>query len=59
MKTILITGIGGMTPRSIARFIKKRYPNYKIIGIDANPKALGFYMQGLIDKGYVAPRMDE
>lgn len=58
MKTILITGIGGMTPRSIARFIKKRYPNYKIIGIDANPKALGFYMQGLIDKGYVAPRMD-
>lgn len=51
MKTILITGIGGMTPRSIARFIKKRYPNYKIIGIDANPKALGFYMQGLIDKG--------
>ena len=44
MKTILITGIGGMTPRSIARFIKKRYPNYKIIGIDANPKALGFML---------------
>lgn len=58
MKTILITGIGGLTPRSIARFIKKAHPDYKIVGIDANPKGLGFYLKGIIDQGYVAPRVD-
>jgi hypothetical protein len=55
---VLITGIGGLTPRSIAKIIKNNFPQHRIIGIDANPKALGFYMLGLIDKGFVAPRMD-
>lgn len=59
MKTILITGIGGMTPRSIARFIKKHYSAYRIIGVDVNPKALGFYMRDLIDEGYVAPCVND
>ena len=29
MKTILITGIGGLTPRSIATIIRKKHPDYK------------------------------
>lgn len=58
MKTILVTGIGGPTPRSIAKAIKNLGYNYRIIGIDANPKALGFYIPNLIDKGYLAPKMD-
>lgn len=56
---ILITGIGGPTPRSIARAVRAAFPSYKIIGIDANPKALGFFMPGLIDKAYHAPKVME
>jgi len=52
---ILITGIGGPTPRSIAKTLKKFFPDYKIIGIDSNPKAIGFYIPELIDKKYIAP----
>lgn len=56
--TILITGIGGPTPRSIAKTIRKTKPEYRLIGVDANPKALGFFMPGLVDAAYLAPRMD-
>lgn len=59
MKTILITGIGGPTPRSIASHIRKTYPEYKLIGIDTNPKAFGFFMPGLLDNHFVAPRADD
>ncbi len=59
MNRILITGIGGPTPRSIAKTIRKDNPDYAIIGIDANPKALGFFMPGLIDTYYVAPRVSD
>jgi carbamoyl-phosphate synthase large subunit len=59
MKTVLISGIGGPTPRSIATTIRKNNSDFRIIGIDANPKALGFYMPGLVDKFYVAPRINE
>lgn len=58
MKTILITGIGGLTPRSIAKTIRNNHPNYKIIGIDVNARALGFYIKGLVDDHYVCPRCD-
>ena len=58
-KTILITGIGGPTPRSIARAIRVAFPDYKIIGIDANPKALGFFMPGLIDIAFRTPKVSE
>jgi carbamoylphosphate synthase large subunit len=58
-KTILITGIGGPTPRSIAKAIRAAFPEYKLIGIDANPKALGFFMPGLVDKYYLAPKVTE
>lgn len=56
MKTILITGIGGLTPRSIAKHIRKNHPDYKIVGIDVNKKALGFFIKGMVDKHYVCPR---
>lgn len=57
MTTILITGIGGPTPRSIAKTIRNKYPDARLIGIDANPKALGFFMDGLVDKSCIAPRV--
>lgn len=56
MKTILITGIGGLTPRSITSIIRKNHPNYKIIGCDIDKKAMGFFMKGLLDKYFVCPR---
>lgn len=58
MKKILITGIGGPTPRSIARTLKNNHSDYKIVGVDANPKALGFFIPGLVDSYYVVPRMN-
>lgn len=56
MRTILVTGIGGLTPRSITRIIRENHPDYKVIGIDVNNKALGFFMKGLVDEYYVCPR---
>lgn len=58
MKNILITGIGGPTPRSIAKVIKSKYPNAKIIGVDVNVKALGFYINDLVDVSLIIPRAD-
>lgn len=56
MKTILITGIGGLTPISIARIIREKHPTYRLIGCDINKKAIGFYIEGLLDEYYVAPK---
>ena len=56
MKTILITGIGGLTPRSIAKTIRKSHPDYKLIGCDIEKKSMGFFMEGLLDECYVCPR---
>lgn len=58
MSNLLITGIGGLTPRSIAKSVKKVYPQIKIIGIDMNPKAIGFYMDKLVDRYFVCPGVD-
>lgn len=55
---ILITGIGGPTPRSIARCIRENFENIKIIGVDVNRKALGFYIDGLTDVSLMIPRAD-
>lgn len=57
-KSILISGIGGPTPRSIALRLRELYPDARLIGVDTNPKALGFYMKGLLDKHRVVPRAD-
>lgn len=64
MKTVLITGIGGLTPRSIATIIKENHPDYKIVGCDIEKKAMGFFMKTkngskLVDKYYVAPRCSD
>ena len=56
MKTILITGIGGLTPRSIAKTIRKNHPDYRLIGCDVNKKAMGFFMKGLLDESFISPR---
>ena len=61
MKTILMTGIGGLTPRSIATIIKENHPDYRLVGCDIDKKAMGFFMKmkngnRLIDKYYIAPR---
>lgn len=59
MKTILITGIGGLTPRSLTQIIRENHPDYHLIGIDVNKKAVGFFMKGLVDEHYVCPRCDD
>ena len=63
MKTLLITGIGGLTPRSIATIIREKYPNYHVIGIDADKKAMGFFMytkgKKVVDEYFVCPRCDD
>lgn len=58
-KSILITGIGGPTPRSIALRLRELYPQAKLVGVDTNPKALGFYMDGLLNKSFIVPRANE
>ena len=59
MKTILITGIGGLTPRSIAKVIRRNHPDYKLIGIDVNEKSIGFFIKGLLDDYLVCPRCSD
>ena len=59
MKRLLITGIGGLTPRSIAKKIRENHPDYILIGCDVNKKAIGFFMEGLLDEYYVCPRCDD
>ena len=59
MKRVLITGIGGLTPRSIARNIRKNHPDYVLIGCDIDKKAMGFFMTGLLDKYYICPKCTE
>ncbi len=54
--TILITGIGGLTPRSIASVLRDKFPAKRLIGIDSNFKAIGFFMDHLVDKYLIAPR---
>lgn len=56
MKTVLITGIGGLTPRSIAKTIRKNHPEYRLIGCDIDKKAMGFFINGLLDEYFVCPR---
>ena len=53
-----MTGIGGLTPRSITTVIRKNHPDYRVIGIDINAKAVGFFMEGLLDECHVCPRCD-
>ena len=52
---ILVTGIGGPTPRSIVSVLRRAYPDASVVGVDSDSRALGFYMPGLLDERYVVP----
>lgn len=56
---ILILGVGGPTPRSIAKRLRSVYPNANIIGTDISPKAIGFYIENLLDHKYIIPRASD
>ena len=62
MKKILVTGVGGPTPRSFVRAIKWFGGEYKnqfdFIGTDTNPLAYGLYDKELFSKSFVVPRAD-
>lgn len=61
-KKILITGVGGPTPRSFVRAIKLYDGNkddYEFIGVDANPLAYGLYEKELFIKSYIVPKAHE
>lgn len=62
IKKILVTGVGGPTPRSFVRAIKL-YDNskstYEFIGVDANPLAYGLYDKALFSKSFVVPKANE
>lgn len=56
MKRILITGVGGPTPRSIARTLKQPTEgSYSLIGADCNKYAVGLYQTHVFDKTYLVP----
>lgn len=53
---ILINGVGGPTPRSIARSIKvSKFSDSELIGTDKNPLSHGLYQKELYAKTVVAP----
>ncbi len=58
---ILITGVGGPTPRSFAIALKKysQYKPYRIIGTDINPLAIGLYQKELFDQSYLVPKASD
>jgi carbamoyl-phosphate synthase large subunit len=55
---ILITGVGGPTPRSFAIALKKYsfYKRFEIIATDINPLSIGLYQSELFSKSYIVPR---
>jgi carbamoyl-phosphate synthase large subunit len=55
---ILITGVGGPTPRSFAISLQKysTYANFEFIATDINPLSIGLYQRDLFKKTYVIPR---
>lgn len=60
---ILITGVGGPTPRSFVRAVKLAENEYansiNFIGVDCDSLAYGLYDSSLFDKSYVVPRADD
>ncbi|MCH8518064.1 MAG: hypothetical protein LAT68_17345 [Cyclobacteriaceae bacterium] len=58
---ILITGVGGPTPRSFAIALKKystAFQDSYIVATDINPLSVGLYQRDLFDASYVIPRAD-
>lgn len=63
MKNILVTGVGGPTPRSFVRAVKnsgsEHANSFRFVGVDCDSLAYGLYDQSLFDKTYVVPRANE
>jgi hypothetical protein len=55
---ILITGVGGPTPRSFAQALRKysRSTPYELVATDCDPYALGLYLPHLFNKSYLIPK---
>lgn len=60
MKTILINGVGGPTPRSFVIALRNysRYTKYRFIATDCNKFAMGLYQDHLFNSSYLIPRAD-
>ena len=58
---ILITGVGGPTPRSFARALihLSQYKNYELIGTDIHKHAVGLYHNELFSKTYITPKSSD
>jgi hypothetical protein len=54
---VLITGIGGPTPRSFAISLLNysSYAKFEFIGTDVNPLSIGLYQKDLFKKSYIVP----
>ena len=54
---ILVTGVGGPTPASVAVSLKRfsAYTDYWLLGVDANPLATGLYRKELFDATEIVP----
>lgn len=55
---ILMTGVGGPTPRSFASALKSyssKYRDVSLIATDSNPLAIGLYQPHLFEKSFVVP----
>jgi hypothetical protein len=57
--TILLTGVGGPTPRSFAIALKKSvlFKDARLVATDCNPLAIGLYQKELFDAAYCIPRV--
>ena len=55
---ILITGVGGPTPRSFAIALKKysKFKDAELIATDINPLSIGLYQRDLFAHSYIVPR---
>ena len=55
---ILITGVGGPTPRSFAIALQKysNYTNFEFVATDINPLSIGLYQKGLFNRSYIVPQ---
>jgi carbamoyl-phosphate synthase large subunit len=62
-KKILVTGVGGPTPRSFVRAVKyfggKHTNKFEFIGVDSNPLSYGLYDKELFTKSFVVPRAND
>ena len=54
---ILITGVGGPTPRSFAISLKKYslFKDVELIATDVNPLSIGLYQKELFSKSFIVP----